>query len=165
VTGRLHDDLDAGGQTYLVATVQEVLRHRPVFLFAIPRVARLPFELAAVTRRPPVQLVGCIHLMHHDPDLYPEPHRFAPERFLHASPRLEVWLPWGGGRKRCPGHHLAMLEMRIVLETMLRDFELRPIGCKLETARWRSVIVTPGAGARIVLRKRRTSGRAAGASN
>ncbi len=152
--GRLVDDLDAGGEGYLTAAIHEVLRHRPVFLFTIPRVVRRPFEIAATTYRPPVQLVGCIHLMQHDPDLYPEPHRFWPERFLDAPPRPEVWMPWGGGRKRCPGHHLAMLEMRTVLETVLGDFELVPVGEKIETARWRSVIVTPGRGSRIMLRKR-----------
>jgi len=159
VEGRLVEDLDAGGEGYLTATIQEVLRHRPVFLFAIPRVVRRPFEIAGATYRPPIQLVGCIHLMHHDLSLYPEPHRFRPERFLDAPPRPEVWMPWGGGRKRCPGHHLAMLEMRTVLETVLRDFELAPVGEKIETARWRSVIVTPGRGSRIILRKRGLSSR------
>jgi cytochrome P450 len=154
VAGRLVDDLDAGGEGYLTAAIQEVLRHRPVFLFTIPRVVRRPFEIAGTTYRPPVQLLGAIHLMQHDPSLYPEPHRFRPERFLDAPPRPEVWLPWGGGRKRCPGHHLAMLEMRTVLETVLDDFELVPVGEKIETARWRSVIVTPGRGSRIMLRKR-----------
>jgi cytochrome P450 len=154
VARRLVDDLDAGGEGYLTATIQEVLRHRPVFLFTIPRVVRRPFEIAGTTYRPPVQLVGCIHLMQHDPSLYPEPNRFRPERFLDASPRPEVWLPWGGGRKRCPGHHLAVLEMHTVLETVLRDLEVKPVGQRIETARWRSVIVTPGRGSRILLRKR-----------
>lgn len=155
VAGRLVDDLEAGGEGYLTAAIQEVLRHRPVFLFTIPRVVRRPFEIAGTTYRPPVQLVGCVHLMHHDPSLYPEPHRFRPERFLDGSPRPEVWTPWGGGRKRCPGHHLAMLEMRTVLEIVLRDFELLPVAERIETARWRSVIVTPGRGSQIVLRERR----------
>ncbi len=154
VTARLVEDLDAGGEGYLTATIQEVLRHRPVFLFTIPRVVRRPFEIAGTTYRPPIQLVGCVHVMQHDPKLYSEPHRFQPERFLDAPPRPEVWMPWGGGRKRCPGHHLAMLEMRTVLETVLDDFELVPVGEKVETARWRSVIVTPGRGSRIMLRKR-----------
>lgn len=163
VARRLIDELDAGREEYLTATIHEVLRHRPVFLFTIPRVVRAPFELAGVVYRPPVQLVGCIHLMHHDASIYPEPHRFRPERFLDAPPRRDVWLPWGGGRKRCPGHHLAMLEMRTVLATVLRELELAPIGKRIERARWRSVIVTPGGGGRVVLRKReRARGTAAG---
>jgi cytochrome P450 len=160
VARRLVDDLDGGGERHLRATVQEVLRHRPVFLFTIPRVVRAPFEIAGTTYRPPVHLVGCIHLMQHDADFYPEPYAFRPERFLGGSPRPEVWLPWGGGRKRCLGHHLAMTEMHSVLRIVLSDLEILPVGSKVETARWRSVIVTPGRGSRILLRRRRPTGRA-----
>jgi cytochrome P450 len=153
VRDQLVDDLDDGEQ-YLTATIQEVLRHRPVFLFAIPRVVHEPFEIAGTTYHPNVHLVGCIHLMHHDPHLYPEPDKFRPERFIGASPQTELWSPWGGGRKRCPGHHLAMLEMRTTLRAILSTLKIEPVGRRVETARWRSVIVTPGRGARIIAYKR-----------
>jgi cytochrome P450 len=156
IARRLVEDLDSGGDRYLTATVQEVLRHRPVFLFTIPRVVHQPVHIGGATYHPPAQLLGCIHLLHHDPSVYPDPHSFRPERFLDAPPTPDVWMPWGGGRKRCPGHHLAMLEMRTVLQIVMRDLELMAIGEKLETARWRSVIVTPGRGSRIMLRTRPT---------
>jgi cytochrome P450 len=155
VLRRLLEEIDEGGERYLTATIQEVLRHRPVFLFTIPRVVRQPFEVGGTTYRPPVQLAGCIHLMHHDAALYDEPHRFCPERFLGVAPNPEHWMPWGGGRKRCPGHHLAMLEMQTILRVVLSCFEIGPAGKTVETGRWRSVIVTPGRGSRIVLRHRR----------
>jgi cytochrome P450 len=148
----LTDELDHGGQAYLLATVQEVLRHRSVFLFAIPRVLAAPVEIAGRGYRPPGQLVGCIHLMHHDPDLYTTPHRFRPERFLDSPPHPALWMPWGGGRKRCPGHSLATLEMQTVLREAL-TWSLRPAGAP-ETARWRSVIVTPEHGCRIIMQPR-----------
>jgi len=144
----------SGGHEYLTATVQEVLRHRPVFLFAIPRVVVEPIEIGGWTYRPPAQLLGCIYLMHHDPALYPDPHEFRPERFLGAAPSPRVWLPWGGGRKRCPGHHLATLEMQTVLRTVLSTRTVQPAAERMERACWRSVIVTPHAGSRIVLRRR-----------
>jgi cytochrome P450 len=150
----LVDDLDKGADRHLTAVIHEVLRHRPVFLFTIPRAVQRPFEISATTYHPPTHLAGCVHLMHHDPDLYPEPHAFRPERFLDASPTPEIWMPWGGGRKRCPGHHLALLEMRAVLQTVLSRLEVRPARERIETARWRSVIVTPGDGCRVVLRQR-----------
>jgi cytochrome P450 len=153
VAARLSRDLADGCERYLTATIQEVLRHRPVFLFTIPRVVRRPLQIEDRAYGPPVHLVGCIHLMHHDPDLYPEPQAFRPERFLDAPPAAERWLPWGGGRKRCPGHHLAILEMASVLRTVLRELDVLPATRTLETARWRSVIVTPGAGCRVLLRK------------
>jgi cytochrome P450 len=160
VMRRLVDDLDDGGERYLTAVIHEVLRHRPVFLFTIPRAVRQAFEVSATIYHPPNHLVGCVHLMHHDPDLYPEPHTFKPERFLQAAPNPEIWMPWGGGRKRCPGHRLALLEMRVVLDAVLSRFEVAPARRRLETARWRSVIVTPGDGCRVVLRRRAVARRA-----
>jgi cytochrome P450 len=154
VQGKLiAEDMSETGNEYLTATVQEVLRHRPVFLFAIPRVVVEPIEIGGYTYHPPVQLLGCIYLMHHDPTLYPDPHQFRPERFLQTQPERLTWLPWGGGRKRCPGQHLATLEMQTVLRATLAKYTIEPAGAHIERARWRSVIVTPHAGSRIILRR------------
>ncbi len=158
VLDKLIDEIDGdgAGEEYLTATIQEVLRHRPVFLFTIPRAVQQPIEIGGWTYRPPAQLLGCIYLVHHDPELYPEPHEFRPERFLGGSPPATyTWLPWGGGRRRCPGLHLAMLEMKTVLRTVLATMTVRPASSKIEHPRWRSVIVTPHAGARVILRHRR----------
>jgi len=156
VQDRLAAELNDGqSDEYLRATVNEVLRHRPVFLFAAPRAVSQPIEIGPWTYRPPAQLLGCIYLMHHDPTLFPEPHSFQPERFLDSpSHAANVWLPWGGGRQRCPGRHLALLELRTILRTVLRGLRVMPAGPTIEGARWRSVIVTPRAGGRVVLRER-----------
>jgi tetraprenyl-beta-curcumene synthase len=157
VLNKLIDEIDgdAAGEEYLTATIQEVLRHRPVFLFAIPRAVKQPIEIGGWSYRPPTQLLGCIYLVHHDPEIYPEPHEFCPERFLGDSPPATyTWLPWGGGRRRCPGLHLAMLEMKTVLRTVLATMTVRPAAKKIEHPRWRSVIVTPHAGSRVVLERR-----------
>jgi cytochrome P450 len=151
---RLTEELDAGGEEYLTATVREVLRHRPVFLFAIPRAVHRPVEIGGWTYQPPALLLGCIYLLHHDPGLYPDPDRFRPERFLSAEPGTKSWLPWGAGSKRCPGLHLATLELSTVLRTVLASTTVRPAATHIERARWRSVIVTPHAGARVVLHPR-----------
>jgi len=144
-------------EEYLTATIQEVMRHRPVFLFTIPRAVVKPVEIGEWTYRPPARLLGCTYLLHHDPSIYPEPDRFHPERFLDTPPPPHLWLPWGGGRRRCPGLHMAMLEMKTVLRTVLSTATVLPAGKHLEHPRWRSVIVTPHAGARVVLRPRRRS--------
>jgi cytochrome P450 len=156
VQGRLIAEVTSEtGDEYLAATVQEVLRHRPVFLFAIPRVVVEPIEIGGRTYRSPARLLGCIYLLHHDPTLYPDPHQFRPERFLQTPPQPLTWLPWGGGRKRCPGQHLATLEMQTVLRATLAKHTIEPAGARIERARWRSVIVTPHAGSRIILHRRR----------
>jgi cytochrome P450 len=157
VQSRLIDEIDAASESreYLSATVSEVLRHRPVFLFTIPREVVAPIQVGEWTYKPPAQLLGCIYLMHHDPELYPNPHSFSPERFLNGPPQAETWLPWGGGRKRCPGSHLATLEMETVLKATLSARTVSPASsAHMEHARWRSVIVTPHAGSRVTLHKR-----------
>ena len=155
VMRELLSESDRGDDAYLKATLQEAMRHRPVFLCTIPRVLQQDFEVGGTTFRPPAHFLGCIHLLHHDPCLYNDPQSFIPERFIDKPPRPHAWLPWGGGRKRCPGNHLALFEMQTVLRTVLARWEILPVGRAVETARWRSVIVTPAKGSRILLRARR----------
>jgi cytochrome P450 len=163
VQRRLIDEIDEdAGDAYLTATIQEVLRHRPVFLFTIPRAVKRPIELGGWTYEPPAHLLGCIYLLHHDPDVYPEPEEFRPERFLEGQPSPYTYLPWGGGRRRCPGSHLALLEMKTVLRTVLETMTVGPASRRMERPRWRSVIVTPHAGSRVVLRPRERRSVAAG---
>ncbi len=166
VQNRLRNEIDIdSGDEYLTATIHETLRHRPVFLFTIPRAVASAVEIGGWTYRPPAQLLGCIYLMHHDSARYPRPHEFRPERFLcphsdtsaPAPARGPDWLPWGGGRKRCPGLHMATLELRTVLRTVLREVSVQPAGSTIERPLWRSVVVTPHAGSRVILRNRRST--------
>jgi cytochrome P450 family 135 len=160
VQERLIGELDVGGDEYLAATINEVIRHRPVFLFTPPRAVHRPIEIGGWTYHPPVHLLGCTYLMHHAPELFANPRVFRPERFLEA-PRQTTWLPWGGGRKVCPGRHLAVLELRVVLRAILSRWWLAPASATMERPRWRSALVTPHAGSTVILqtRRRATGGR------
>ena len=137
------------------ATIHEVLRHRSVFVFAIPRAPTAAFDLNGETFAAPALLLPCIHLIHHDPRHYPAPNEFQPECFLTTPPDRTLWLPWGGaGLRRCPGRHLALIELRTMLRAALQRYEITPTSRTLEPPRWRPPIVTPGKGARVVLRRR-----------
>lgn len=160
---RLIEEIDEdAGDAYLTATIQEVLRHRPVFMFTIPRAVERTIEIGGRTYEPPAHLLGCIYLLHHDPVVYPEPERFRPERFLEGQPSPYTYLPWGGGRRRCPGSYLALVEMKAVLRTVLETMTVGPTSRRMERPKWRSVIVTPHAGSRVVLRRRERGSVAAG---
>jgi cytochrome P450 len=155
VQAQLAEEIDTGSEdSYLQATVAEVLRHRPVFLFAIPRVVAAPVELGGWTYKPPVQLLACIYLLHHDPALFSAPYAFLPDRFLSGASASSSWIPWGGGRKRCPGHRLATFELQSVIRATLSTRTVLPASRRMERARWRSVIVTPAKGGRVLLSTR-----------
>jgi cytochrome P450 len=152
VQARLYSEIRSDeSDVYLTATVQEIMRDRPVFPFTIPRVVHRPTELAGWKVAPPAAIVGCIYLLHHDPANFRAPNSFEPERFLNSPPPMHIWLPWGGGHKRCPGLHLATMEMKIVLQEALAHLTVRPVADHIERPRWRSVIVTPQAGSRVRL--------------
>lgn len=155
VQQRLSEEIDTGtSEEYLTATVHETLRHKPVFLFIIPRKVINPVEIGGWTYRPPAHLAGCTYLMHHDPELYPRPYEFRPERFIDEAQQPRTWLPWGGGRKHCLGRHFALLEVKTILRELLAVRAVLPAARRIERPRWRSAIVVPRSGGRVILRRR-----------
>jgi cytochrome P450 len=134
--------------------VHETLRHKPVFVFAIPREVVAPIEIGSWTYRPPAQLVPCTYLLHHNPGLYPDPNTFQPERFLGAAAQSKAWLPWGGGRRHCLGRHFAMLELTTILRHVIATRVVLPTSDRVERPRWRSAILVPAGGARVALESR-----------
>jgi cytochrome P450 len=156
VQNRLIKELDHGSSDdYLTATVHETLRRKPVFLFAIPREVIKPVEIGGRVYSPPVHLMGCTYLMHHNPNLYPKPHEFRPERFIEETQQPRTWLPWGGGRKHCLGRHFALLEVKAILREVLSTMRVLPASSHIERPRWRSAILVPARGGRVILQSRR----------
>jgi cytochrome P450 len=151
VLARLADEVDAGDDAYVTAAIQETLRRRPVLPNNAPRAVVAPIEVGGWHYEPGVCLVPNAYLMHHDPDLYPDPYAFRPERFLDEAPGTYSWIPFGGGRRRCLGASFAMLEMQIVLPAVLRSYELRATGEGPEVARRRNITVRPGRGSRVAI--------------
>jgi cytochrome P450 len=155
VRARLQAEIDAGEQEdYLLATINEVMRLHPVVPNAEPRLVKKPVEIGGVRYEPGVVLFASAYLVHRDPEIYPQPQAFRPERFLESQPGTYTWLPFGGGRRRCLGASFAQLEMRIVLRAALRRFELAPVGRRAERTRRRGITLSPAAGARVVLGER-----------
>jgi cytochrome P450 len=159
VVAALTAELDAGeGDDYLTATVQEILRLRPVVPMLEPRLTTQPVRIGAVEYPAGVELLASAFLVHHDPEIYPEPFAFRPERFVGNPPGTYSWLPFGGGRRRCIGATFAQLEMKIVLAAALRRFALEPCDDRPETTRRRSITFSPRRGATIILHTRTPNG-------
>ncbi|XP_041966893.1 thromboxane-A synthase isoform X3 [Alosa sapidissima] len=63
--------------------------------------------------------------LHYDPEHWPEPHKFIPERFTaeaKASRHPFVYIPFGAGPRSCVGMRLAQLEMKMALTLILQRF-------------------------------------------
>ncbi len=155
VQRRLHEELARGdGDGYLSATITEILRLRPVLPNAEPRLTKREVEIGGVRYPPGVVLLASAYLIHHDPELYPEPSAFRPERFLDTPPGTYTWIPFGGGRRRCLGASFAIQEMKVVLRAVLSRFELSPGGERPEVTRRRGITFSPRGGATVVLTPR-----------
>ena len=152
VVERLTAEIEAGeDDAYLTATIYEILRRRPVLPNSGPRLVKQPIEIGGWSYPTGVSLVPNAYLIHHDPELYPDPYAFRPERFLDKQPGTYTWIPFGGGRRRCLGASFAMVEMKIVLRAVLKAWDLRTAGGTSELARRRNITIRPAHGARTVL--------------
>jgi cytochrome P450 len=155
VLSRLVEEVDSGdGEAYLTATIQETLRARPVLPNAAPRLVKQEITVGGWTYAPGTCLVPNAYLVHHDPDLYPDPYAFRPERFLEEPPGTYTWIPFGGGRRRCLGASFALMEMKIVLRAVLSTSRVTAGAEAAETSRRRAITLSPRAGASAVLRDR-----------
>jgi cytochrome P450 len=162
VLSRLVEELDTNGDAYLLATIQETLRRRPVLPNVEPRLVMEPFEVGGWRYPVGVCLVPNAYLVHHDPEIYDDPYEFRPERFLDEAPGTYTWIPFGGGRRRCIGASFAMLEMQIVIRTVLERCELQPAQDGAERASRRNITIRPVGGAATALRDRRPAAVVAG---
>ena len=118
-------DFDAVNKLpYLGAVCNETLRIYPVGMLTFPREVREPVNLCGYDLEPGTYIMGSIYLTHQREDIYPEPKQFSPERFLEKQYSPYEFLPFGGGVRRCIGNAFAMLEMKVVIATIMKQLEL-----------------------------------------
>jgi cytochrome P450 family 135 len=147
---RLREEVEAGEEAYLTATIQETLRLRPVIVIVIRRLTEA-IELGGYELPAGLNVVPSIHLVHRDPTIYPEPDRFRPERFLETPPGTYTWIPFGGGVRRCIGAAFAQQEMAIVLRELVARRTIRPTDPAAERPFRRAITETPRHNAEVVL--------------
>ncbi len=155
---RIRDEIgEVGGDgrhELLDATIKEAQRLNPI----IPEVGRMLLKPARIGRWDlPAGVVASpsIYLTHRRADLWPEPERFLPERFLERKPGPYEFFPFGGGMRRCLGMAFALYEMRVVLAELLSRVRLRTApGYRAKPVR-RSITLAPSEGMPVVVESRR----------
>jgi len=140
---RLAEEARAGeGTAYAAAVVQETLRLRPV-ISIVQRVLAAPFKVAGYELPAGTVLVPAIYLVNRRPDVYPDPERFDPGRFLGRPPGTYTWIPFGGGVRRCLGAAFAQFEMETVLHELAARAHIVPVRAAPEPVLRRAVTETP----------------------
>jgi cytochrome P450 len=147
---RARMELDVGEHVYLDAVCKETLRLRPPLPIA-GRLVREPLQLSRCAVPAGTWVAPCIYLVHRRAEIYPEPDRFQPERFLGRQPPPHTWIPFGGGSRRCIGAGFALSEMRAVLSAILARAYLRPARRRPERTRRRALVLAPSRDAEVLL--------------
>lgn len=153
---RLREEVLADAEeTYAEAVVKEILRLCP----AVPLVMRglvEPMRLGGYDIPAGTVVAPCIYLLHHREDVYPRPFLFMPERFIERPADNYTWIPFGSGVRRCVAATFAPLEMKLVMQTVLREVELAPASGGAQRPTRSSVAFAPADAAPVIVKRRRS---------
>jgi cytochrome P450 len=164
VMARLCAELDGhpGSPTalpYLAAVCLETLRVHPPLVF-LTREVTAPLQVCEHAVAPGQGASIAVPFAHRNPDVYPEPEAFRPERFLERTPRPESYLPFGGGSQRCLGATFAQQEMAFILAGLLGRFRIRLRRDRPLRPKPRVITVAPAGGVELILERRAAPTRA-----
>ncbi|KAK4878613.1 hypothetical protein RN001_011119 [Aquatica leii] len=115
------------GLVYMRQVVDEVLRKYPPIAFlnrACTKDYQVPNTKLVLKKDTPI-LISILGI-HHDPEYFPEPEKFDPERFsLENKERLTQfsYMPFGEGPRLCIGLRFAFLQMKIALAMLLKNYK------------------------------------------
>lgn len=123
--GRLINESDLPNLPYLNSIIKETLRLRPVGPI-IPHESAESCTISGVEVPKGTMLLVNAWAIHRDPELWPEPEAFRPERWEGKEERERKsgrFLAFGMGRRGCPGEGMAVRIVGIVLGALLQCFE------------------------------------------
>ncbi len=149
------DSLSIYRLPYLTAVCNEALRMYPPLPKTITRIANQSVKLMGYNLPSGTAVSGCIYLCHRREDLYPEPNKFKPERFLEKKFSSYEFMPFGGGTRSCIGQALAMLEMKIVLTIILSKYQLKLVENRSIQPKLRAMTLVPSGGVKMLFKGQR----------
>lgn len=120
---------------YLDQVVNETLRHTPVAAFLARKCTEETELVNYEGKRLKVEKGTSVHVpmysIHRDPEFYPEPERFDPDRFSEENGGVKkfkdagMWLSFGDGPRQCLGMKFGVLQVKSALVELVRRFEVR----------------------------------------
>ncbi|KAL0296605.1 UNVERIFIED_CONTAM: Trimethyltridecatetraene synthase [Sesamum radiatum] len=114
---------------YIDAIIMESMRLHPLGTFLIPHCAMEDCKVAGYDISKGTMILINIWSLGRDPNSWDAPEEFLPERFLGKETDIMgsnfAFLPFGSGRRRCPGYPLALKIVRTMLANLLHGFNLK----------------------------------------
>jgi cytochrome P450 len=154
VLARVTAAVEAEDWKLLDAAIHEAIRVRPTTM-DIGRVAVREWTTDGYVFPAGTMFAVSIGLLHQSADLHPRPETYSVDRFHPVEPPTAHFLPFGGGSHRCLGASLAMVEMRTIISTMLRQVRLNPSRVQAEGVRPKGPMLVPRRGAEVVIAENR----------
>lgn len=112
---------------YFKAVLKEVFRLHPPGPLLLPRKAEYDVQVGQYTVPKGTQILVNVWAMGRDPNIWPDPEAFEPERFLdnkidYKGQDFEL-IPFGSGRRMCPGLSFANRMLPMMVATFVQNFE------------------------------------------
>ncbi|KVI06604.1 cytochrome P450 [Cynara cardunculus var. scolymus] len=128
---RLVEESDIKNLSYLQAIIKETLRLYPPGPLSVPHHSRNDCIVAGYNIAKGTRLFVNLWKLHRDPKVWSDPNLFQPERFLTSKKDIDVkgnhfeLLPFGSGRRMCPGVSFALQSLHFTMATLLQQFMLK----------------------------------------
>lgn len=127
----LFDEPDLSKLKYLHCIISETLRLYPTAPLLVPHRSSDDCVVGGFDVPRDTTLLVNVWAIHRDPELWDEPTKFKPERFENGeSEALRLMMPFGLGRRACPGMGLAQRLVGLTLGSLIQCFEWERIGCQ-----------------------------------
>nr|GEW83901.1 cytochrome P450 CYP82D47-like [Tanacetum cinerariifolium] len=127
---------------YLEAVIKETLRLYPAGPLAVPHESMEDCVLSGYNVPKGTRLLINLWKLQRDPNIWPDPDEFKPERFMTTDKHIDVkgkhyeLLPFGSGRRMCPGVFFALQALHLTLATLIQQFELvKPSDEQIDTSK------------------------------
>ncbi|XP_039828471.1 cytochrome P450 81Q32-like [Panicum virgatum] len=115
------DDLPRLG--YLQSIINETLRLYPAAPLLLPHQSSTDCKVGGYDVPRGTMLLVNVYAIHRDPAVWEDPTEFRPERFEDGKTEGRLLMPFGMGRRKCPGETLALRTLGLVLGTLIQCFD------------------------------------------